>query len=434
MNENADDAPAQEDEEEKYEMSPDEATNLGGGKPSVLNRKKILILICVFFAVFVCGGLILNSLKPKKSKSSSETDLYASGSSSEFINSLQNRALNKREPEPPQIEPQEPEIIPEPEPLLPQVSFNKPNAPEPVRQAPPPVSPSHPPPAQNQPPPTHFKSPLVPAIEGRLFSQPAQPSPAAASNRPLADDYPSSARSYSNPYDRASEYVSQNDQQNKMSFYDSSNGSNAGSGFYLGENSLWTGTIIPGVLETAINTDLPGDILARVTQNVFDSRTGQKCLVPQGTVLLARYNSSVSYAQHRVQIVWDVMIRPDGFQIELEGSLGVDKSGMSGQAARYHENWFEYLKAAGIITLFSVANARMTESAALYATDASAANIAEANSALVNQIGGNMAGRAMNIQPTLTVDNGAQINIMLNRTLYLPPVPSYPPSKKYILE
>jgi type IV secretion system protein VirB10 len=431
---NDDDVPVQEDEE-KFEMSPDEATNLGGGKPGILNRKRILIFICVFFAVFVCGGLILNSLKPKTKKSSSEIDLYASGSSKEFINSLQNRALNQREPEPPQVVPQEQELKKEEEPLLPPVSLNRPGPPEPARQAPPPSSSSPQPPAQEQPPPTHFKSPLVPAIEGRLFSQPVQynqSNPAAPPARP--DDYLSPSRPYSSPYDRVSEYAAQNDQQNKMSFYDPSGGSAAGSGYYLGENSLWTGTVIPGVLETAINTDLPGNILARVTQNVFDSRTGGKLLIPQGTILLARYNSSVSYAQHRVQIVWDTMIRPDGFQIELEGANGVDRAGMSGQAAKYHENWFEYLKAAGIITLFSIANARMTDSAAQYSTDASAANIAQANSEFVNQLGGNLVGRAMNIQPTLTVDNGTQINVMLNRTLYLPPVPVYPPSQKYILE
>jgi type IV secretion system protein VirB10 len=431
------------DENESYEMSPDEATNLSGGKPSVLNRKKIMIIICIFFAVFICGGLILNSLKPKKNNSSSDVDLYAANSSSDFINSLQNRAANRREPEPAVIQPDEPEVKPEPEPLLPPVSFNRPYDVEPVRPAPQSPSYSQPPPSQNnQPPPTHFKSPLVPAIEGRLFSQPAQysqPSPAVPSNRSPAEEYFSSAaaqgRSYSNPYDsRVSDYSIQNDQQNKMSFYDSSDGSSPGTGYYLGENSLWTGTIIPGVLETAINTDLPGNILARVTQNIFDSRTGRNLLIPQGTILLARYNSSVSYAQHRVQIAWDTIIRPDGFQIDLDGANGVDKSGMSGQAAKYHENWFEYLKAAGIITLFSIANAKMTESAAQYATDASAANIAEANSALVNQIGGNLVGRAMNVQPTLTVDNGTQINIMLNRTLYLPPVPAYQPSKKYILE
>jgi type IV secretion system protein VirB10 len=223
----------------------------------------------------------------------------------------------------------------------------------------------------------------------------------------------------------------QNNQDNKQSFFDASPGGSVFNGRYLGDNSLWIGTVIPAVLETSVNTDLPGNVLARVTQNVFDSRTGKNLLIPQGTLLVARYNSSVSYAQKRVQIVWDSLIRPDGYHVELEGANGVDKTGMSGQDAKYHENWFEYLKAAGIITMFTVANSSLTEATAANAADSNAANIALANSQTVNQLGSNIISRAMNIQPTLTVDNGTRVNVMLNKTLYLPPVSVYQAAQKF---
>jgi len=442
-------------QEDTYEMSPEEATGL---KPVFLKRKKILIFICISLSLIVCGGLILNSLKPKKNNTSAETEMRASNTSSEFLTSLQNRALSRREDEPasaPEAElPKQDELPKEEEPLLPAASISRtsrtqqpqqPQQPEPPQQQAPPPSSSGSQPSRQEPYPTHYRSSLVPAVEGRLFSQSLHNSQTAASNtsgsRNPVDDYysaisgrnasPSNQGLYGN---QVSDYTQQNDQANKQSFFDPSTGGIANSGYYLGENALWTGTVIPGVLETAINTDLPGNVLARVTQNIYDSQTGRKLLLPQGTLLLARYNSSISYAQHRIQIVWDTMIRPDGFQIDLEGAGGVDKSGMSGQAARYHENWFEYLKAAGIITLFSIANAKMTETAAAHATESTSANIAESNSALVNQLGGNLASRAMNIQPTLTVDNGTQINIMLNKTVYLPPVPNYPATQRYILE
>jgi type IV secretory pathway VirB10-like protein len=204
-------------------------------------------------------------------------------------------------------------------------------------------------------------------------------------------------------------------------------------GTFLGDNSLWIGTIIPGILITSINTDLPGNVLARVTQNVYDSKTGKQLLIPQGSILSAQYNNSVSYAQSRVQIVWDTLIRPDGYQINLDNQNGVDNKGMSGQGAKYHENWFEYVKAAGLINVFSVANAKMTESAAKYATDETAASMAQANSEFVNEMGSNFVGRAMNIQPTLTIDSGTSINIMLNKTLYLSPVDDHSVAGKYIL-
>jgi len=107
---------------------------------------------------------------------------------------------------------------------------------------------------------------------------------------------------------------------------------------------------------------------------------------------------------------------------------------MSGQSGAVDEHWFEYAKAAGIVTLFSIANARMTETAARYSTDAQISNVAQANSQLVDQLGGNLVNRAMNIQPTLTVENGSVINIMLNKTLYLPPAANYPAAQKYTLE
>jgi type IV secretion system protein TrbI len=437
----SDDSSVQE-EQEQFETTPEEATGfVSSQKPKIFKRKKTMIVICCSLAGIICFGLIYNSIKPEKKKNSGADNEFASANSSkEFLSGLRDRALNRREPEKPQEpaaqEPAKVEI--EKEPALPPVSFNKP--PQEKNPPPPPAAPQgNSAPASSEAPqtPTHYKSSLVPPIQGSLFSQ-GYPgnggSPGAAAQRISPSDAPSGAAR--NPYvqpGQVSDYISQNDQQNKQSFFDASSGA-AASGQFIGSNSIWTGTVIPGILETSINTDLPGNILARVTQNIFDSQTGQKLLIPQGTLLLARYNSSISYSQKRIQIVWDTMIRPDGFQINLEGAGGVDRAGMSGQPARFHENWFEYLKAAGIITLFSYANAKMTETAAKYASEDKANNLAAANADFVNNLGGQLAGRAANIQPTLTVENGTLINILLNKNLYLPPVSGYPASEKYLLE
>ena len=194
---------------------------------------------------------------------------------------------------------------------------------------------------------------------------------------------------------------------------------------------MWIGTIIPGVLVTAINTDLPGQILARVTRNVYDSRTGRALLIPQGTVMVARYNSSVSFAQRRVQIVWDTLIRPDGFMVDLGGMGGVDAEGMSGQAARYHGNWFEYIRAAAVVTVFAMAGSTMAETAARY-SDSAAAAAAESGSEMVNRVGGSMIDRLMDIRPTLTVASGTHVNIMVNRTIRLPPAAYLPVTERFV--
>ena len=113
---------------------------------------------------------------------------------------------------------------------------------------------------------------------------------------------------------------------------------------------------------------------------------------------------------------------------------GVDAEGMSGLPAEYNENWFEYLKAAGIITMFSIANSKMAEEAAKYGTAEMAAGVVQGNAQMVNQLGGNIVARAMNIQPTLTIENGEKVNVMLNKNVYLPPVENYPATQKYTLK
>jgi type IV secretory pathway VirB10-like protein len=432
------------DEELSFEMTPEQAVSLKGDSlPSRFNRKKVMIFISTGLAALVIIGMIINVSSSSVKKTQDENEFSSADNSSGFLASLRDSAIRRDQAAKLEETPQQP---PEnaPEPSLPPVVFNSsPNTgyptptPQPYSQTP--LSGASSGGVQPSPPP-HYRSSIMPPVEGRLFSANVRDPPAPpAPGRSAMDDYYSAlaaSRTQNPAYGgvQPSLYDLQNNQQNKQSFYGSSSGSSFQTGRFLGENSLWPGTIIPGVLLTAVNTDLPGIVLARVTQNIYDSQTGRNLMVPQGSLLIARYNSSVSYAQHRVQIVWDTIIRPDGFQLDLDGAPAVDKSGMSGQDANYSENWFEYIKAAGIITMFSIANARMTETAAQYTTDASAGNLAAANSDFVNQTGGNLIARAMNIQPTLTVDNGTIVNILINKPLYLPPADGVPVTKKYFLE
>jgi len=443
-----------QDDEPQFELSPEEATSLdnnSGLKPNLFNRKKVMIFMCCTLAVVVGGGLIFNSLRPQRNSSSSDRISSTAGSSSQFIGSLRDDAIrqNLREQQAAQAadaaqQPVVPETF-EPDSILPPVSINRPSPavesvrnPAPAQPQPQPQQAASAPQSQQQAQqrPTHYRSSLVPQMQGNLFNSPSQQNIPASSSpnssgNSAYDDYLASLASARASVPSGGNASDQNSNQN---FYDSSSFGGTSSGYFLGENALWMGTMIPGILETSINTDLPGNVRARVTQNIFDSQTGRTLLIPQGTILIARYNSSVSYAQSRVQIVWDILIRPDGFQVELDGAPGVDRQGMSGQQANYSENWFEYIKAAGIITLFSIANANLVETAARHGSETVASNVAASNAQFVNQLGGNLISRAMSIQPTLTVENGTLINIMLNKTLYLPPVPPYPATQRYVLE
>jgi type IV secretion system protein VirB10 len=445
----------------EYELKPEEATSFDTpqAEPKFLDRKKLMMVLSFTFVVVVGGGLLLNVNKNKKQDDQAASTAAAARPPAEFLRTQLDRALTARPDEAAQPIP-DPMQDREPVNSLDSRPYQESTLPRPDRPStpPPPTSQSSDPSSGPDPLLAARRSPLVPpAIEGSLFgsrnvaSAAYDPgayggqSPYRTAQTPgqtAANDYLAqalAARQSMAPAAAAASnatdpYALQNAQDNKRAFYQSGGGSAAADGYYLNDNAIWIGTMIPGVLETGINTDLPGEVLARVTGNIYDSLTGKNLLIPQGTILIAHYNSSVSYAQKRVQIVWDTLIRPDGFLLDLAAMNGVDRMGFSGQEAEYHENWFEYLKAAGIITLFSIANAQMTAETAKYASSETAAAVAESNTQFVNQMGGNFVSRAMNIQPTLTVESGMVINIMLNKSLYLPPLEDYRVSQKYRLE
>jgi type IV secretion system protein VirB10 len=224
-------------------------------------------------------------------------------------------------------------------------------------------------------------------------------------------------------------YETQNMQANKQAFYTEGRGGETG-GLFIGEDSVWNGTIVPAVLITGINTDLPGDVQARVTTNIFDSLTGKKLLIPQGTVLIASYNSSVSFAQERVQIAWNTLIRPDGYQVELGNMNGVDRRGFSGTRGQINDHLFQYVKAAGIISAFTLLNGEISYNSAS-ANNPALQNLIATNQGVVNQLSAEIINRALDIQPTLTVKNGTQVNVMINKNIRLPPLKDYPVSGTY---
>ncbi|MDR1909479.1 MAG: TrbI/VirB10 family protein [Spirochaetaceae bacterium] len=422
--------------EESYETTPDAATSFGPPSPALpfFDRGKVLRIVSVVFVILVAGGFIFSLSRTRKRNTAGSSAAPASRAPADFLRSQRDRALSL------QAAGEDPGAgLPEASSLPAVYRDETPQSlPRPYAQTAPPP-PAAPPPGRAAGPavPTAYFSPLVPGtIEGSLFGGRNTAGQAAPGS--YAEQYPYAVSQGQNA---AAGYLAQaRGQAGAAEPYPSAPGpqdslrgeETVPGGRYTGDLSLWPGTVIPAVLETAINTDLPGGVIARVTRNVYDSRTGRNLLIPQGSVLVARYNSSVSYAQHRVQIVWDTLIRPDGLQADLGGMNGVDRRGMAGQEAEYHENWFEYLKAAGIITMFSIANAKMTEEAAKYASDTTASAIAQANSEFVNEAGGNIVSRAMGVQPTLTVENGTQVNVMLSRTVSLPPVPDYPVRQRYI--
>ena len=216
----------------------------------------------------------------------------------------------------------------------------------------------------------------------------------------------------------------------KEEFYSNGNGT-GGSGQYMSYNSLWDGTIISGALVTAINTDNPGVVIARVTENVYSSYDHSFLLIPEGSLLYATYNSSVSYGQNKVQVAWNLLIRPDGYRITLGNMNGVNAQGASGYKGNVNNHPFETLKALGLIAVYSMIQTEIindiNDTKNEYLQNAMTDVYAEAN-----KIGNKIVDRALDIKPTITIKAGTEIKFITNTPLELPPMEINQATKKYI--
>jgi len=181
------------------------------------------------------------------------------------------------------------------------------------------------------------------------------------------------------------------------------------------------GTVIPGALITGIRSDLPGQITAQVTENVFDSPTGRLLLIPQGARLIGVYDSQVAFGQSRVLLVWTRLMMPSGRSIVLERQSGADAAGYSGLEDEFDNHWGELLKAAALSTLLAVG----TELGAGSDTNSNDSAIIQAlrhgAGDSLNQTGQQVVRRSLNIQPTLTIRPGFPVRVIVNRDLVLEP-------------
>lgn len=183
---------------------------------------------------------------------------------------------------------------------------------------------------------------------------------------------------------------------------------------------VMAGTVIAGALMTGIKSDLPGDVIATVTEPVYDTATAKHLLIPQGSRILGRYNSQVSYGQGRVQVVWNRIILPDTSSLALDNLIGSDPAGYAGLEDGVDWHWDRVFAGAALTTLLGIG----AELAAPENGQDGHRVIIAGRDGLqdsVNQVGQEMTRRNMNIQPTLTERPGLPVRIIVNRDLVLRP-------------
>ena len=179
---------------------------------------------------------------------------------------------------------------------------------------------------------------------------------------------------------------------------------------------LQAGSVIPAALITGIRSDLPGQITAQVTQNVYDSPTGSLLLIPQGTRLIGAYDDSVTVGQRRVLLVWTRLIFPDGRSLVLERQPGADSAGYAGLEDRVNNHWGSILRAAGLSTLLAV-GAELS----LDEEDRLARALRDGALDTINEAGQRIVQRQLEVPPTLTIRPGFPVRVIVTRDLVFAP-------------
>lgn len=184
------------------------------------------------------------------------------------------------------------------------------------------------------------------------------------------------------------------------------------------------GTLIPGILETAINSDLPGQIRAITSQDVY-SFDGRRVLIPTGTRLIGEYQSEVTRGQKRIFVIWTRLLRDDGVSVRLN-SIGTDSLGRSGLTGIVDNKWRERFGSAILLSIVGAGSSYLTgygsgqygssgndNSDSDRAADLARETIAQTFSDMANQA----LGENLRIPPTISVHQGERIFVYVRQDL-----------------
>jgi type IV secretion system protein TrbI len=216
----------------------------------------------------------------------------------------------------------------------------------------------------------------------------------------------------------------QNNQQRKLDFVSQRNTNGIYNPHALqtpaSPYQLMAGSVIAASLITGINSDLPGLVVAQVTENVHDTVTGGTLLIPQGSRLIGTYDSVVAFGQQRALLVWQRVIMPDGSSIEIDNLPATDTAGYAGLEDKVDFHTWQLIKGVALATLLGVGTELSlgdNESDLVKA-------IRESAQQNVSRAGQRITEKNLNVQPTITVRPGWPLRVVVHKDLVLRPYQS----------
>lgn len=219
-------------------------------------------------------------------------------------------------------------------------------------------------------------------------------------------------------------YEDQNQQAKKEDFLtkarssQTSNYLNSTRSAALSPYEIKAGWEIPAVMEQSLNSDLPGEVKALVTSNVYDTATGQYLLIPQGSRLVGLYSSQVGYGQDGVQVIWHRVIFPDASSLDLGGMSGQDARGEAGFRGKVDRHYKRLIGFAVLTSLFAAASDLATSrNRTLLSYPSRGEVFGSAAGREATELGAQVTRRNLNVQPTIKIPVGYKFNVRVNRDI-----------------
>src|SRR5215470_3039231 len=186
----------------------------------------------------------------------------------------------------------------------------------------------------------------------------------------------------------------------------------------ISKYEIKAGWEIPAMLEQELNSDLPGEIKALVSANVYDTATGEYLLIPQGSRLIGAYDSNIAYGQESLQVVWHRIIYPDASSIDLGGMIGQDAAGASGFRHDVDHHYSRLIGPTILSSLFSAGfQLSQNRGGTILQTPTLVEIAANAVGQQVSQVGAEITRKNLNIQPTVKIPVGSRFNVRVNRDI-----------------
>ena len=180
---------------------------------------------------------------------------------------------------------------------------------------------------------------------------------------------------------------------------------------------LMAGTIIAASLVSGLNSDLPGFVIAQVTENIYDSVSGRFLLIPQGSRLVGKYDNVVAFGQERALVVWQRIILPDGTSIVIDNLPATDTGGYAGLADQVDLHTWKLLKGIALATVLGVGS-----QLAFGSSDSDLVKaLQQSTQSTTNRAGQRLVERNLNVQPTITVRPGWPLRVIVHKDIVLRP-------------